>query len=94
MKMQLNEEAKHVATEVVTHPKSAWVVTVIANWATFYVEWVSLLVSAMTSIGSFALVILLVRYHLKNSKKLDQDYEIGQENLKKLKRAENDKGEG
>lgn len=88
--MPLSENAKHTAAEIITHPKMAWLTAIIINWATFYVEWISPVVSALTSIGSFALVVLLVRYHLKNSKKLDQDYEIGQENLKqiKLKKAE------
>ena len=88
--MQLSADVKHAATEVIAHPKLAWFVTIAINWANMYVQWVSPVIDALTSVGSFALIVLLVRYHLKNSRKLDQDYEIGQENLKQMKRRKTD----
>ena len=92
--MHLSADAKHAATEILAHPKLAWFVTIVINWANMYVQWISPVIDALTSVGSFALIVLLVRYHLKNSKKLDQEYEIGEENLKQMKKKPNDKSKG
>lgn len=61
---------KQVTTEIATHPKTAWFTVLLVNVSEWYVDWASPVISALTSIASFIVMVLLVRYHWMNTKHL------------------------
>lgn len=90
MKMsdELKQAATQVITQVATHPKTAWLTVFIVNMSEWYVEWISPVVVALTSILSFVVMILLVRYHWINTDKLKKDIELQIAESKKIKALE------
>lgn len=72
----MNQEAKEIAAQIVTHPKTAWLTVFIVNVSEWYIEWLSPIIMALTSVASFAVMIILVRYHWLNTKKLKLEIEI------------------
>lgn len=85
----MNEEAKQATIQVITHPKTAWLTVFIVNISEWYIEWMSPIIIALTSILSFIMMILLVRYHWINTNKLKMDIEIQVKKNRKIKELEN-----
>lgn len=65
---------KTVTIETLTNIKTMGPVLLI-NFSNWYMEWGSPIINTMTSIGSFFVVILLARYHMVKTKKLELDIE-------------------
>lgn len=57
---------------VISNPKTSLVVVAITNFSNWWIEWGNPLVDAAASILSLVLLIVLIRYHLQNTKKLLQ----------------------
>ena len=84
MSAEAKQAASQIAAEIATHPKTAWFIVFIVNLSEWYVEWLSPVIVAATSILSFGIMVLLFRYHWLNSVKLKMDIE--------KQKAENRKG--
>ena len=72
----MSGEVKQAITEVMNHPKTTGFAALAIQWASYYVDNIAPVIVALTSIGSFTLIILLVLYQLKKNKKIDQDFEL------------------
>jgi len=88
MSEELKQAATQAVTQVATHPKTAWLTVFIVNMSEWYVEWISPVIVALTSIISFVIMILLVRYHWINTDKLKMDIELQIAESKKIKALE------
>lgn len=88
MESEIKQAAIQATTQVVTHHKTAWLAVIIVNMSEWYIEWVSPIIIALTSILSFVLLILLVRYHWINTDKLKLDIELQVAESKKIKQLE------
>jgi len=88
MNSELKQAATQTITQVATHPKTAWLTVFMVNIAEWYVEWVSPVIIALTSILSFVIMILLVRYHWINTDKLKLDIELQIAESKRFKELE------
>lgn len=88
MSEELKQAATQAATQIATHPKTAWLTVFIVNMSEWYVEWISPVIVALTSILSFVIMILLVRYHWINTDKLKIDIELQLAKSKKIKALE------
>lgn len=84
----MSAEIKQIATQVITHPKTAWLSVFIVNVSEWYIEWISPVIIAMTSILSLIIMILLVRFHLLNTQKLKIDIEKQGEESEKIRELE------
>jgi hypothetical protein len=84
MSAEAKQAVSQVATEIATHPKTAWLLVFIVNLSEWYVEWMSPVIIAATSILSFGTMVLLFRYHWLNTVKLKMDID--------KEKAENRKG--
>lgn len=67
----MKEETKQVTEAILSNPKTSFLVVFMTSLETWWIEWGSPLVDATASILGLVLLIALIRYHLKNSKKLD-----------------------
>ena len=88
MSTELKQAATQAVTQIATHPKTAWLTVFIVNMSEWYVEWISPVIIALTSILSFVIMILLVRYHWINTDKLKMDIELQIAESKKIKALE------
>ena len=84
----MNEEAKQVVSSIVTHPKTAWMTVFFVNLSEWYIEWVSPVIIALTSILSFVIMLLLLKYHWLNTKKLEMEIK---EQIRKSKEVDHAK---
>ncbi len=89
MSSEIKQAATQMMNQAVTHPKTAWLTVFIVNISAWYVEWISPVILASTSILSFVIMILLVRYHWLNTDKLKLDIEKQLAENKKIKELEN-----
>lgn len=85
MSTELKQAATQAVTQIATHPKTAWLTVFIVNMSEWYVEWISPVIIALTSMLSFVIMILLVRYHWINTDKLKMDIELQIAESKKIK---------
>jgi len=67
----MKEEARQVTEAVLSNPKTSILAVLFTSFETWWVKWGSPFVDAVTSILGLILLIALIRYHLKNYKKLD-----------------------
>jgi len=88
MSTELKEAAIQAVTQTATHPKTAWLTVFIVNVSEWYVDWISPVIVALTSILSFVIMLLLVRYHWINTDKLKRDIELQIAESKKIKLTE------
>lgn len=88
MSTELKQAVTQAVTQIATHPKTAWLTVFIVNMSEWYVEWISPVIVALTSILSFVIMILLVRYHWINTDKLKMDIELQIAESKKIKSLE------
>jgi len=66
-----------------TSPKTGWLAVLVINAIEFYVDIVSPVIIALTTILSFVMMILLVRYHWINTRKIKADLKAVEYNNKK-----------
>ncbi len=75
-------ELKTNAAQVVASTKTAFWVTISAYISEWYVDWGSPLISALTSIAGLIMIIILIRYHLINTKKIQLELKKQEEQNK------------
>jgi len=63
-----------------------WIATIATNLSNWYVEFAHDLVTAVTSIASFVLVIVVIRYHITNREKTKQDMILGRLIIEKMEK--------
>lgn len=63
-----------------------WIATIATNLSNWYVEFARDIVTAVTSIASFVLIIVVIRYHITNREKTKQDMILGRLQIDKLKK--------
>ena len=66
----MKETARHIGEAIASNPKTSMMVVAMTNLSNWWVEWGSPLVSFTTSILGLVLLIVLIRYHWENTKKL------------------------
>ena len=64
---------KDIVQEIVTHPKTSWLTVAMTSFSNWWVDWGSPLVDALASISGLILVLVLIRYHWQNTKKIMRD---------------------
>lgn len=64
------EDLKHLVTGVVQSPKFAVLIASLSNGVNWLLDNISPVFSTLTSIASFVLVIVLIRFHLANTRKI------------------------
>lgn len=69
-------EHEHMIDNLTTNPKIAAVVMVIANSSNWFSNNFDLVLTRLTAVSSLVLIIVMIRYHLKNTRKIDQEKEI------------------
>lgn len=89
MSGEIKQAATQIMTQAATHPKTAWLTVFIINISEWYVEWISPVIIALTSMLSFVIMILLVRYHWLNTDKLKLDIEKQISENERIKELEN-----
>lgn len=75
-------DLKTNAAQIVTSTKTAVGVTIGAYISDWYVNWGSPLISALTSIAGLIMIIILIRYHLINTKKIQLELKKQEEQNK------------
>lgn len=71
----MSDEIKEAATAIASNPKVAALVAVPSIFQIWWIEWGSWLLDAGAGIAGFILVIVLIRLHLENFKKIRRENE-------------------
>ena len=66
----MKESLKQLADVTVSSPKASWLAIAVTNMSNWFVEWGNPLISTGTSILGFILLIVLIRYHWENTKRI------------------------
>ncbi len=66
----MKEELRQTAEAIASHPKTAVAVAAASNFNTWWLDWGSPIVDAITSILGVVLITVLIRYHWQNTKKV------------------------
>jgi len=89
--MTIKAIANESVISLATSPKTGWLAVLIVNAIEFYVDFVSPVIIALTTILSFVMMILLVRYHWINTRKIKEDLKAMEYNNKMNEKKENDR---
>ncbi len=66
----MKPETKQIIETIASNPKTSYFAVFITTLETWWIEWGNPLVDAAASILGLVLLIVLIRYHLQNTKKL------------------------
>lgn len=75
MKEELKQMAGDAAQQVISNPKSATAIGLLANFNTWYVEYGSPILSFLTSLFGLIMIFVLIKYHWVNGKKVQMEIE-------------------
>ena len=64
-----------ITEAIVSSPKTSFFAVAVTNFSNWWIDWGSPIVSAVTSILGLVLLIILIRYHLQNLKRLIRENE-------------------
>lgn len=59
--------------ELITNPKIAALIMFIANSSNWMSNNFDLILTRLTAISSLILIIVMIRYHIKNTRKIDKE---------------------
>lgn len=71
----MKEGVNQTVEVIASHPKTAVPVAAASNFNTWWLDWGSPIVDAITSILGIVLVSVLIRYHWQNTKKVINENE-------------------
>lgn len=71
----MKDELKHAVEAIASHPKTAVAVAAASNFNTWWLDWGSPVVDAITSVLGIVLISVLIRYHWQNTKKVIKESE-------------------
>lgn len=75
MKEELKQMAGETAQQVISNPKSATAIGVLANFNAWYVEYGSAILQFLTSLFGLILILVLIKYHWANGRKVQMEIE-------------------
>ena len=64
-----------ILEEIIANPKTSFLAVATTNFSNWWIDWGSPIISAVSSILSIVLLVVLIRYHLQNTKKLIRENE-------------------
>jgi preprotein translocase subunit SecG len=64
---------EYIMTDLTTSPKIASILMLIGNGSNFISNNFDVILTRMTGVASLILIIIMIRYHIKNTRKIDKE---------------------
>lgn len=66
-------ESQQMLDDLTTNPKIAAALIMVANSSNWISNNFDLILTRLTAVSSLVLIIVMIRYHIKNTRKIDRD---------------------
>lgn len=71
----MKDGAKETLTAIVSNPKVSALIAVPSIYQVWWIEWGNWILDAVSGVAGFVLVVVLIRLHLENTKKIRRENE-------------------